>query len=186
MILIINNKSRFIRQLCSFIKKSGSAYKVISFGKIRPDYAKNFDAVILSGGVGSPADANSPDFSKEIKLIKKLDKPVFGICLGFEVICHAYGTRVLRMGYLEKGIVKTRIKKKGDVFKGCRREIKVFEDHQWDVKSVSRSMEILATSKDGIEAVRHKTKPIYGVQFHPEIRKNNQGHKALENFLNLI
>jgi GMP synthase (glutamine-hydrolysing) len=186
MILIINNKSRFIRQLCSFIKQRGFAYKVISFGKVMSENAKKFDAVILSGGVGSPADANSPDFSKEIKLIKKLGKPIFGICLGFEVICHAYGTRVLRMGYLEKGIIKIRIKKKGDVFKGCSREIKVFEDHQWDVKSVSRYMKILASSKDGIEAVRHKTKPIYGVQFHPEIRKNNEGHKVLENFLNLI
>jgi anthranilate/para-aminobenzoate synthase component II len=45
---------------------------------------------------------------------------------------------------------------------------------------------VLATSKDGIEAIKHRTKPIYGVQFHPSLLSDNEGYKTLENFLKLI
>ena len=186
MILIIDNETRFIKQLCSFLKREGFDYKIKDFRKVKLKDTKGVNAVILSGGIGIRYIDNSKEFLREVKVVKKTKLPIFGICLGFEVIGHAYGAKIKEMPHLEKGVIKIKIKKKDDIFRNCPKEMRIFEDHEWDIVKVGKNLEVLAKSKDGIEAVKHRTKPIYGVQFHPEITKNNQGYKTIENFLQLI
>ena len=187
MILVIDNETRFIKKICSFLKKNGFSYKIKNFSRIRLEDMKGFDAIILSGGHHHPnVIEKKRDFDKEIRLIKQVKLPIFAICLGFEVVCYTFGCKLNDMHHYEKGICKINIIKKGGIFKDCPKKLKIFEDHRWDIIKISKALEVLATSSDGIEAVRHKRKPIYGVQFHPEIRKGNQGYKAFENFLQLI
>jgi len=186
MILIIDNNTRFIKQICSLLEKKGFGYKIKDFRKVKLEDTKRVNAVILSGGIGIRYIDNSKEFLREANLVKKTKLPLFGICLGFEVICHAYGAKIKEMPHLEKGIIKIKIKKKDDIFRNCPKEMRIFEDHEWDIVKVGKNLEVLAKSKDGIEAVKHRRKPIYGVQFHPEITKNNQGYKVLENFLKMI
>ena len=190
MILIIdNNEKRFMKLLRSFLKNRGFKYKIKDFRKISPRDTKAFDAIILSGGIGISNNPYLPEFSKEVELIKKTRKPILGICLGFELICHAYESEITEMkimSHLERGIFNIKIRKKDDIFKNCPKIMRVFDSHRWGFINAGERLEVLATSKDGVEAVKHKTKPIYGVQFHPEVTRNNQGYKAIENFLRLI
>lgn len=187
MILVINNnETKFMGNIRSILKKNGCSYKVKDFRKVTMRDAKGIDAVILSGGVGSSSDLDSPDYLEEINIVLRSRKPIFGICLGFEIICHAYGFEVESMPYLEKGLVTIKIRKKDLLFKNCSSTMDVFEWHRDRVNNVSKNLEVLATSKDGIEAIKHRTKPIYGVQFHPSVISDNEGYKTLENFLKLI
>ncbi len=199
MILIIDNhkkseRARLKKEYYPFLKKKGLSYKIKNLRSINLEDTKDFDAILLtSGSVGcsvdcdaSSFDINHPIFSKEINIIKKSKKPIFGICLGFQVICNVFEGKIKELPQKKKGIEKIEIRKKDDIFMNCPKSINVSERNKWVVTEVGKNLKVLATSKDGIEAVKHKTKPIYGVQFHPFITKNNQGHKSFENFLKLF
>jgi GMP synthase (glutamine-hydrolysing) len=187
MILVIdNNETQFMGNIRSILKKNSCRYKVKNFRKVTMRDAKGVDAIILSGGVGSSSDLDSPDYLEEINIVMRSGKPIFGICLGFEIICHVYGFEVESMPYLEKGVVTIEIREKDLLFKNCSSTMNVFEWHRDKVNNVGKYLKVLATSKDGIEAIKHRTKPIYGVQFHPSLLSDNEGYKTLENFLKLI
>jgi len=170
--LIINNGSSFIKKLTQLTK---GKVKVVPYNKLNKIDIKQYDRLILSGGHKFPASSNN--YSQEIKLIKNSKIPILGICLGFELICKAFGSKLGKLSKREKGILNIRLKNQ-------QHKIKVYESHLYSIKNVKRPLQALAKSKYGIEIVKHKTKPIIGVQFHPEIKKGNGGYKILKDFLN--
>ncbi len=187
MILVIdNNETKFMGNIRSILKKNGCKYKVKDFREVTMGDIKRVDAIILSGGIGSSADLGSPDYFEEINIVMRSRKPIFGICLGFEIICHVYGFEVESMPYLAKGLVTIKIRKEDLIFKNCSSTMDVFEWHRDRINTVGKKLQVLATSRDGIEAVKHRTKPIFGVQFHPSVKSGNEGYKTLENFLKLV
>ena len=178
-ILLINNRTFFLKELSNYLK--GHELKIKDYTKVTLKDTENKDAIILSGG-----SEDIKKLSKEKEIIKKANIPIFGICLGFQLICCAFGGHMGKLPKIEKGILKIKVLNKNLIFKGTNKTIKVFEDHRYDINKVKNNLIILAKSKDGIEAVKHKRKPIYGVQFHPEITKNNKGYILLRNFLEEI
>jgi GMP synthase (glutamine-hydrolysing) len=144
-----------------------------------------FDAIILSGGYRFNVLDHEKDYTKELKLIRTGKKPIFGICLGFELICYAYHEKLEKLLMKENNIIKLKILKNDKIFKNIK-NIRVFENHRWRVRKV-KNLVALASSKDGIEMVMHRSKPIYGVQFHPEkFHNKTQGYKILKNFISMI
>lgn len=182
MILVINNETKHLKVLLSFLRRHKISYRLRNFRRVELKDIKESDAIILTGGHRDPLEVR---FSEEMEIIEKSKKPTLGICLGFQLICHAYSSLIKRIRR-ERGIREIRIIKKDGIFRNCPEFMKVSEHHEFFVGKVGKELEILALSKNGIEAVRHKTKPIYGVQFHPEIRRNNQGYRIIENFLRMI
>ncbi|MCK4429102.1 MAG: gamma-glutamyl-gamma-aminobutyrate hydrolase family protein [Candidatus Aenigmarchaeota archaeon] len=178
-ILLINNHTKHLDELEEILKPN----KVITvpLDEIPEDYS-GFDAIILSGGNRYPVKRNDEKFADEIKLIKNSSVPLLGICLGFELICYTYGEQLEKLENMEEGIKNIEILKKDKLFKGIEK-LKAFEKHKWGVKEVNNLIP-LAKSAAGMEAVKHPTKQIYGVQFHPEAISNaSNGIKVLENFL---
>ena len=120
MILVIDNyEKNYMGLLRSLLKKNGIRYKIKDFRKVSMRDTKDVNAIILSGGAGISDNPYFPEFTKEIDIIKKVRKPVFGICLGFEIICHMYESERVEtklFSYLERGVFRIKIKKKGDIF----------------------------------------------------------------------
>ncbi|GAG23693.1 unnamed protein product, partial [marine sediment metagenome] len=143
---------------------------------------EKYDAIILSGSYDFlPTEE---DFSKEIKLIKEYSKPILGICFGFQLICYAYGSKLEKLYAEEKGILHIDITIPDKIFDGLN-SLKVFENHRWYIKEI-KTLIPLAKSKDGIEAIKHPEKKIYGFQFHPEsFIKKTDGKRLIRNFLEL-
>lgn len=178
-ILLINNLTKHLEELQEILKPNEII--TVPFYKIPKDYSI-FDAIILSGGSKYRIKDKGYKFREEIEIIKNTSIPIFGICLGFELICYVYKESLEKLKEKEKCIKEIEILKRDKIFEGVK-ELKVFEAHKFYVKEVNNLIP-LAKSKTGIEIVRHLTKPIYGVQFHPEIRlENNNGFKVLKNFL---
>jgi GMP synthase (glutamine-hydrolysing) len=181
-ILIIDNGSRFLPQL---LKKLSSVDTVVikrSFlGKRKlPDS----DAMILSGGHAHSIVNHRKFYKSEIALVKKYKKPILGICLGFEIIAVAFDGKLLKLDKKERGEIKINVLKKDEILKTIPKLFNAYEAHKWALVDEPRQLIDIAQSVDGIEILRHRTRPIYGLQFHPEATNSKGvGYKILANFL---
>lgn len=163
-VLIIDNGSRYLNELKHLFTKDH--VETINWKKISPVHVQKSDLVILSGGHAYSVVGHPEKWKKELSFIRKCKKPMIGICLGFELIAHAYGSRLKRMKKKEKGTIR--------ITMGAKK-FHVFENHRWIVEKTETELRSIAHSIDGIEAIRHRKKKIYGFQFHPEmfIRKTD-------------
>lgn len=183
-ILVIDNGTSYLSQLENLL--SGHTFQVIKYSEIKDSNPNDFNAIVLSGGHDFPVDENDKKLQKEINLIKNSTKPILGICFGFEVIAHTLGAKLELMRLKEHGILDIQVVKPDKIFLNIS-NFKVFESHRWVVKEPVSEMVVLANSKDGVEAFRHKTKPIYAVQFHPEIFvEKSCGDEIFYNFLSIV
>ncbi len=183
-ILIVDNNTKHIEDVKALCVSN--EIHVMKWGEISPDTYTGFDLIILSGGSGMAIDKHEEDFLNEIELIKNSNRPIIGICLGFELICHTFGCKMEREEEREKGIVKIDVVKNDVIFEG-KDKLNVMMMHKWHVRDVDSILEVLARSEKGIDIVKHFHKPIYGFQFHPEIiEPQNDGSKIFMNCLNNI
>lgn len=126
------------------------------------------------------------EYQNELQVIREANVPIIGICLGFELIAHAFGSPLYRLETKEKGFVKLNIVQSHPIFSDIA-QVKVFESHRWVVKSVRTPLVGLARSKDGYEVIIHESRPIFGFQFHPEMFQDvTEGDEIMENCLQYI
>ncbi len=97
-ILIIDNGTRFLPKLVGFAKNSGhNDVKIAKRNLILNQDVANSDLIILSGSPSNPVALHPDAYQDEIELVRKTDKPVLGICMGFEIIAYAYGSDLERL-----------------------------------------------------------------------------------------
>jgi para-aminobenzoate synthetase len=131
------------------------------------------DLVILSGGGGEGREiydvhkAGHLWYEDELEFVKNCDKPLLGICMGFEIICRAYGCSVEEMSTVVEGATDLKVTRKGKKALS-QKSIRQHEAHKWRVKKAPREFKVLAKSSTGIEIIQHKKRPIIATQFHPE------------------
>jgi len=131
------------------------------------------DLVILTGGGGEGHeidDRHSPGklwYEDQMKFIRICDKPIIGICMGFEIIASTFGAKVGEMNKEIRGFRLLKATKSGKNYFGDNK-LKQYEAHRWHVQTAPRGFEVLARSETGIEIIRHKKRPIIATQFHPE------------------
>jgi anthranilate/para-aminobenzoate synthase component II len=135
---------------------------------------KGKDLIILSGGGGEGSEINdqySKDklwYQDQINYILSADTPILGICMGFEVIARAYGSKVVQMKDYVTGFRRVVLTKKG-LESLDKKLLTQYENHRWYVPDVSsQQFEVLGDSATGIEIIKHKSRPIFATQFHPE------------------
>ena len=150
---------------------------------------KDPDIVILTG---SNFMLSKPDtrtvFRPEMDLIMETDLPFLGICFGHQLIGAAYGSQVVDLGHNIREFKEVKLLGKDPLFDGLPGSIKVSESHRQALTRVPEGFRHLAESATSqIEAIRHQTRAIYGVQFHPERsdEKHPHGRTIIQNFLNL-
>jgi GMP synthase (glutamine-hydrolysing) len=162
-------------------------HEKISKKTIRP----NLEAIILSGSLGYLSKKEDcQKFKTEIDLVSDLDIPVLGICFGHHVIGKAFGSEIKRDKRV-KGFKKVEVIDKDDIFAHVKngQKIDLLQNHRENVESIPADFSELAKSKTcKIEAMKHNTRPIYGVQAHVERAngKNPDGLRVLQNFLSNV
>lgn len=186
--LIIDNYDSYTYNLFQLIGKvSGTEPLVIKNDELTYKEILNldFDNVILSPGPGSPE--KEKDFGVCKDIIEKLDKPILGICLGHQGIYHYNGGKVLRAKEPMHGRLSQVIHNGKNLFKGIKNNFVVTRYHSLTCQDKElENINIDARTEDGVVmAISHKTKPIYGLQFHPESIASECGEKLIENFINI-
>jgi GMP synthase (glutamine-hydrolysing) len=140
--------------------------------------------IILSGGPSSVYEAGAPQCDPAIF---HLGIPVLGICYGMQLACRYLGGDVQNVPAREFGRAHCEVISQNDLFVGFPERAEVWMSHGDQVTSVSGDFLPLAkTSTCPIAAVKHRTLPVYGLQFHPEVTHTPQGSKLLENFLKTV
>jgi GMP synthase (glutamine-hydrolysing) len=142
---------------------------------------KNVKGIILSGGPNSVYSENAPVLESNML---KLDIPLLGICYGMQLIAYNMDCEVKRDANGEYGRTEILIEKKDELFNEIPDKITTWMSHGDSVISLSEGFEPIAKTKNGIIAgFRLKSKKIWGIQFHPEVRHSEFGSDIIENFV---
>jgi len=138
--------------------------------------------IILSGGPNSVYGEDVPTADPALLDVA----PVLGICYGMQLIAHLEGGAVERAGRREYGRAELRIDREAPLFSGFDRgeTTPVWMSHGDHVDTPPDGYEVLASSDNTpVAAMRHRRRPVYGVQFHPEVAHTPRGAEIISNFL---
>ena len=186
MLLLIDNYDSFTYNLYQLIGHFEKDIMVVRNDKITIEEIEklNPDHIVLSPGPKTPKEAGI--CIDVIKYFYK-KKPILGICLGHQSIGDAFGGVVKHARSLYHG--KSSVIKLNDdpIFNGIDSPVKVARYHSLIVEkeSLPEDLAILSEFEGEIMAMRHKSYPVYGLQFHPESILTDQGMILIENFLKI-
>jgi GMP synthase (glutamine-hydrolysing) len=148
--------------------------------------AWNPAGIVLSGGPSSVLDRDAPQIDPAIF---ELGLPVLAVCYGLQLLAHHLGGRVEPAEQREYGPSELAIEREDPIFDGLgdRQRRTVWMSHGDKVQRLPAEFGVLATSEGSpFAAVRHRDKPIYGLQFHPEVVHTDGGERILANFVHGI
>ena len=187
MILVIDNYDSFTYNLVHYLNELGAETQVVRNDALTAEQAIALkpQGVLLSPGPKTPNEAGVC-----LDLVAKApdDLPIFGVCLGHQTIGQVFGGKVVHAMALMHGKTSLIHHEGKGVFKGLKNPFTATRYHSLSVRKedLPPQLEVTAWTDDGeIMGVQHRTRPIYGVQFHPESIATECGHELLANFLDL-
>ena len=187
MILVIDNYDSFTYNLVHYVNELGAETVVHRNDKIsvQDALALKPEGVILSPG---PCTPNEAGICLPLLRAAPEDLPILGVCLGHQSIGQAYGGEVIRAKALMHGKTSQIHHTGKGVFQGIPSPFTATRYHSLSVRKedLPEELEVTAWTEDGeIMGFQHRTRPVHGVQFHPESIATEYGHELLGNFLDL-
>ena len=144
-------------------------------------HAMRVRGIILSG---SPSSVRGGDALRVDDGILGLGLPVLGLCYGHQYIAHLFGGEVRRGERREYGVTQAFVDRPAGVLRGMGPVLQVWMSHGDTVFSVPEGFEVLAhTEASPVAAFRHASKPLHGLQWHPEVVHTERGREMLRNFV---
>ncbi|ADI25140.1 MULTISPECIES: aminodeoxychorismate/anthranilate synthase component II [unclassified Geobacillus] len=186
MIVMIDNYDSFTYNLVQYlgvlgeelIVKRNDEITVAEIERLRPDF------IMISPG---PCTPNEAGVSLEVIDRFAGQIPIFGVCLGHQAIAQAFGGRVVRAPRLMHGKTSSVYHDGETIFRGVPNPFTATRYHSLIVEkeTLPDCFVVSAwTEEDEVMAIRHKTLPVEGVQFHPESIMTSHGMQLLKNFIN--
>jgi anthranilate synthase/aminodeoxychorismate synthase-like glutamine amidotransferase len=188
MVLVIDNYDSFTYNLVQYLGELGAEVRVHRNDEVDVDDVVEMQPakVLISPGPGRPEAAGI-----SLDLIRRIGAttPILGVCLGHQAIGVAYGGTVCRAAAPMHGKTSTVVHDGKGLFAGITEPFEAGRYHSLIIarQDLPQDLEVVAQAKeDGtIMAVRHRTYPVHGVQFHPESVLTNEGRRMLRNFLEM-
>jgi GMP synthase (glutamine-hydrolysing) len=185
VIIIIDYGGQYVHRIWRSLKYLGTESRIIGkLTSVEELLSYKPDGVILGGGPHSVYEDS--DKLGDFKGILEAGLPLLGICLGHQLIAHAFGGEVRRGVSGEYAAVEIRVLDEDDLFRGLDPKLTVWESHRDEVTRLPPDFIRLAESETcPIEAMKHDSRSIYGVQFHPEVNHTEKGSEILGNFIDV-
>jgi anthranilate synthase component 2 len=185
MILVIDNYDSFVYNLVHYIEDLGAKTEVVRNDalSVRDALRMKPRAIVLSPG---PCTPNEAGICLQLLAEAPNDLPILGVCLGHQAMGQAFGGDVIRAKAIMHGKVSPVTHRGGGVFRGLPSPFNATRYHSLAVKreTFPATLTIDAETADGeIMGLSHKTRPVFGVQFHPESIASEHGHAIVGNFL---
>jgi len=145
---------------------------------------EEIDGLVLSGG--TPRIGLEGDLGNCSEFLEKGDFPILGICAGHQFMGRYFGGEVKPSKIPEFGKIELEILKDNEIFRNVPKKTIVWESHNDEVAKLPNDFTILGESTScKIQAMKHNNKPIYGLQFHPEVEHTEYGEKIFRNFVRI-
>jgi anthranilate synthase component 2 len=184
-VVVIDNYDSFVYNLVQYLGELGAEPTVFRNDEITPDAlaARHPDGILISPGPGTPDDAGISN-----AVIEQLGAttPILGVCLGHQCIGQVFGGRIVRAPTIMHGKTSWVNHEGAGVFGGLSNPFEATRYHSLviDPASLPDVLEVTATTDEGvIMGVRHRARPIEGVQFHPESILTTVGHDLMRTWL---
>ena len=185
MVLLIDNYDSFVHNLARYVRELGEATEVVRNDAISLKEIAELEPshILVSPGPCTPREAGISD-----EVIKAFGAriPILGVCLGHQCIAAAFGGQVVRARRPVHGKTSAIVHRGIGIFDGLPSPFLAARYHSLVVpaRTLPAELEVVATTEqDEVMAIRHRTFPIWGVQFHPESVLTEHGHTLLRNFL---
>lgn len=182
-ILVVDNYDSFVYNLVQYLAQLGAKTDVRRNDEVTVKDARHYDGILLSPGPGTPADAGAC-----IDIVREVggEVPIFGVCLGHQAIAEAFGATVSPAPELLHGKTSRVYHRSQGVLAAVPSPFTATRYHSLAVErdTVPDEIEITGETETGvIMSLRHRTKDIEGVQFHPESVLTEGGHQMLAEWL---
>ena len=186
MILIVDNQSSFIKKFKrQFLSEQDFDYVFFDHNQpITLSVKSEVSGIILSGGRGNPYEPLN--LTTNFVAIMNFSVPILGFCLGHEIIAAAYQGRIKKLEKYHQKKEIIRLTQDDPIFEGINtQEVSLVKRHSYHVSELPEDfISIGESDTTPNEIIRHKEKPIYGFQAHPEV-SGPQGLRMVKNFLGL-
>ena len=186
--LIIDNYDSFTFNLFQMLGELGANPVVFRNDELTVAAIRELSPshIVISPGPGIPSDPKY--FGVSLEAIHEFEStPILGVCLGHQGICYAFGGKVIRAPRVMHGKTSEIIHDKKNLFRGIDSPLIGMRYHSLiaEKKSVPRELKVTASEKRSgmVMAVEHRSRPLFGIQFHPESVGTVMGKKILKNFI---
>ncbi len=187
-VLFIDNFDSFTYNVVHLLASVGIEQDVMlnDDARVEPALLEQYDALVVGPGPGNPGQ--TPRVVELIRAAAKREMPVFGVCLGLQAIAQAFGGEVVHAPAPMHGKTSAIIHGGTGLFEGLPTPFTATRYHSLcvDPATLPDELEVCARSSDGVvQAVKHRTLPVSGVQFHPESVLSEHGDRIVRNALRI-
>jgi len=185
-IAVIDNGGQYSHRIYRQFEDLGAEAVILPNSTPVEDLAE-FDGLAFSGSGALVGQGEEAIMGNCGKYLDNFDGPILAMCAGHQLMAAHFGGSAKAADVPEFGKTEVKVDVQEDIFKDIPASMVVWNSHNDEVGSISDQIEVMAHSNDcPYEALRHKSKPIYGIQFHPEVQHTEYGEKIFENFLELV
>ena len=179
-ILIVDCGSDKVPEIEKVLEELSTDYDTIKMDDLTEDIANEYLGLIISGNPILLTNTDSTPYIWKFTFLTTYPNPVLGICFGHQMLGMVHGAQI-KKGKENRDWEEIEIKESSTLFNYIRKPFDMKEDHAEEI-TLPEGFKLLATSKScNVEAMQHKIKPLFGVQFHPEV-SDRKGMQLLKNF----
>ena len=179
-VLIVDFGSQYAQLIARRVREHQCFAEIVP-PSVTPERVRAAKGLILSGGPASVYAKGAPTIDAAVF---EQGTPVLGICYGMQLMAHLLGGEVRASQKKEFGRARLEVDAPDGLFRGLSPTLEVWMSHGDGVANPGRGFRTIATSGNSpFAAVKHEERPLYGVQFHPEVTHTPQGGQILRNFL---
>lgn len=187
-ILVVDNYDSFVYTIVGYVKTLGATVTVVRNDAIDPStpgVIDDYDGVLISPGPGAPSESGASE--NMIRLCAAQNKPMFGVCLGMQALAEVFGATVSHAPTIMHGKTSLVEHIDDEIFEGVANPMVATRYHSLAVEPESVPDDLVVTAwTQGdhiVQGIKHRSKPMYAVQFHPESVMTQDGYRLLANWL---
>jgi len=189
MVPVVNVKGQYnhliVRMLTELGAESSLVPLSVSIGELEEI---GFSGLVAGGGPQSVYEKNSRrELSNLERLLKEISKPLLCICVSHQLLAEANGGKTGPAKEPEYGQITVHVDEEDEILQGTGPSFRAWASHNDEVVRMPESFQKLAHSQScKVEAIRSRNRPIYGIQFHPEVWHTTKGRTIFRNFLEIV